>query len=109
MTYRPMDAQRMGKMLLLSVRPTSEWKDGTRIEGVQRKDDSGVPLWDVQVVVLPMEKGRSADVMYVRVPAPVEPDIMPGSEVVFLELGSSSWWRNGRSGETITARAVSEA
>lgn len=72
-------------------------------DGVQRRDKSGRPLFQVPVVVV--SETASADTFMVRLPGPVA-QMQPLTPVTFVGLVARPWTMEGRSGVSFSAEAM---
>lgn len=107
MNLFPVDAARLGELLMLSVVPDLD------ADGVQRTKDA--PVWRVEVVVRPDEllsdPGLRASVEIVKVPSREEPlqGVKPMSPLAFDGLVARYWSMTNRSGVSLSAHAVGVA
>lgn len=99
----PVDTNRLGELLVLSVKPSTDQ------EGTQKTSREGVPMWKVETLLRPEARGDfkpKAEVVEVSVPSRTEPDLDPMSTLLPQGLTARTWEMNGRSGVALSADSV---
>ena len=87
----PVDSTRFKAMFTGNYEPAREWTeraDGSRTRSdVQASDDSGVPLWDVEIVFSDRVYGQNrTESVMVSVPSKTEPVITGFTPAAFVGL-----------------------
>ena len=94
MTFYAVDSKRQGMRSTGIVNEVKDWVDGPdgrrRPSEVQTRDeDTGLPLWDVEVTYRQVAFGReSSTTAFVRVGSPVKPVLGEFAPVAFLGLSA---------------------
>lgn len=101
----PVDTSRLGDLLVLSV------KASTDQEGKQKKKKNfdGITMWKIETLLRLEARGTfkpKAEVVEISVPSRTEPDLEPMSTLLPQGLVARSWEMNGRSGIALSADAV---
>lgn len=99
----PVDTSRLGDLLVLSV------KASTDQEGQQKKNFDGITMWKIETLLRLEARGTfkpKAEVVEISVPSRTEPDLEPMSTLLPQGLVARSWEMNGRSGIALSADAV---
>ena len=102
----PVDQNRTGVFIALSVRPDADQ------EGTQKTNFENLPIWKVECLNRPAARPDGstpkADVMDVKIASHSEPQVSPMNAILFDDLQARPWNMNGSSGVSFSALGLIE-
>jgi len=105
----PVDTGRLQVAFLdAAAQPARDRESGTLIQGRQAANPDGVPVWDVNCLVM-VEGEQGGETIRVRVAADTQPAFQPLDRVDLEGLVAFPWEQNGRSGISYRAASIAAA